>query len=93
MTPLIITSEDNLQRLIDSSVESVASRLLTKLPKSEAGPKEWMTNKEVMAFLGLSKTTLQRYRNDGLLPYSKVGANIFYRYQDVIAFLEEHHVS
>lgn len=52
-------------------------------------PKEWLTNAEAQAYLGLSRMTLQRYRDNGLLEYSKVGSNIFYRRSDIIGLLEK----
>lgn len=52
-------------------------------------PKEWLTNAEAQAYLGLSRMTLQRYRDNGLLEFSKVGSNIFYRRRDILALLEK----
>lgn len=57
-----------------------------KLPGSE---KEWLTNKEACKYLGLSRMTLQRYRDNGVLEFSKVGSNIYYRRADILALLEK----
>jgi hypothetical protein len=91
---LIVTSKDDLKHLIDRSVERAVARSLDDFDAlSEDATKEWLTNKEAQSFLGLSKATLQRYRDNGILPYSKVRTNIYYRYDDLVAVLEEHVVS
>ena len=87
---LIVTSKSDLQRIVYASVEAATVKLLSRIQPAASGPKEWLTNKEAMDFLGLSKTTLQRYRTSGKLPYSKIGGNIYYRYEDLVAILEEH---
>lgn len=51
-------------------------------------PKEWLTNAELQQYLGVSKMTLQRYRDAGTIPYSKVGSSVFYRRSDVLDLLE-----
>jgi DNA-binding transcriptional MerR regulator len=38
--------------------------------------------------LGISKRTLQTYRDRGLLPYSQINHKIYYRTEDVEAFVE-----
>ena len=93
MTPILVTSQEDLQRIVDASVEAATSRLLARLPREESRQKAWLTNREAMAYLGLSKTTLQRYRTSGSLPYAKIGGNIFYRYEDLAAVLEAHLVT
>lgn len=85
---LVVTSKAELQRVIDASVEAATLKLLSRLQPTGTGSKEWLTNKEAMDFLGLSKTTLQRYRASGQLPFSKIGGNIYYRYPDLVAVLE-----
>ena len=86
---VIVTSKKDLQRIVDASVEAATAKVLARLKPSAAGPKAWLTNKETMAFLGLSKTSLQRYRASGRLAYSKIGGNIYYKYSDLVAVLEE----
>jgi hypothetical protein len=86
---VILTSKPDLKRLIRKSVRAAVVEVLEKKETKQAEPKEWLTNKEAQDFLGLSRATLQRYRDRGTLPYSKVGGNIYYRYADVVALLEE----
>ena len=86
---VIVTSKKDLQRIVNASVEAATARVLSQVQPAAAGPKEWLSNKETMAFLGLSKTSLQRYRSSGRLRFSKIGGNIYYKYSDLVAVLEE----
>jgi len=45
--------------------------------------KKWLTNKEAMEYLGLSKSTLSRFRQDGTLSFTKLGNNIYYLKRDI----------
>lgn len=55
--------------------------------------KKWLTNDEVIQYLGLSVPTLARYRRDGKLPYSRVGGRVYYKRVDVDALLSRNMVS
>ena len=90
---LIVTSKADLQRIVDASVEASTAKVLARFPSGEGTPKAWLTNREALSFLGLSKATLQRYRTSGRLPYSKIGGSIYYRYDDLVAVLEAHLVT
>ena len=92
---LVVLTSDQLKKLIDKAVrravEDALDKVLAQLEK-QGGRKEWMTNREAMEYLGLSKTTLQRYRASGLLPYSKVGGSIYFRRSDINELLEDNRV-
>ena len=84
-----IVSSERFQRLAAAaSVEAATAKILSQVQPAASGPKEWLTNREAMDFLGLSKTSLQRYRASGLLRFSKIGGNIYYKYSDLVAVLE-----
>lgn len=38
--------------------------------------------------MGITKRTLQSYREKGIMPFSNVGGKFFYREADVAAYLE-----
>lgn len=48
----------------------------------------WMDGADVCEKLGISKRTLQTYRDRGLLPYSQINHKIYYRTEDVESFVE-----
>ena len=51
-------------------------------------PKEWLSNKELLSFLSVSRATAQRLRRSGELPYSKINGSIYYKRLDVLDLLE-----
>ena len=44
-----------------------------------------INNREAMALLGVSRSTLQRYRSSGRIPYAVCGGRVRYRRSDVEA--------
>jgi hypothetical protein len=68
---------------------------LRKLLKEQGGQpaKKWLKSWEVRKLLGISPGTLQNLRVNGSLPFTKVGGNIFYDYEDIRKMLEENQVN
>ena len=90
---LLLTSEDEIQRLLDNAVDATLSRALDDLsPPGREPSKEVLSNREAMEFMDLSRSTLQRYRDDGTLPYSKLGGNVYYEREDLLRVVREHRV-
>jgi DNA-binding transcriptional MerR regulator len=44
---------------------------------------KWVNSETVMRKLGISKRTLQNYRDYGVLPHSIVGGKFFYSIRDI----------
>lgn len=87
---LVLTSKNDLKALLSESVHGAIQDALQQLQSPGDHAKEWLTNEEAIDYLGLSRPTLQRYRNDGKLPYSRVGSRVYYRRGDIEALLEGH---
>ncbi|OPC66493.1 DNA-binding protein [Elizabethkingia bruuniana] len=43
----------------------------------------WLDNQEVCLMLGITKRTLQSYKDKGFLPYSKLNRKNYYKFSDV----------
>ena len=87
LEPVIVTTKTALVAVVAEGVERAlrqAQRAQAEAPAEGFG---WVTNKEAMRLLGLSKPTLARYRASGTLPFSKVGSSVYYRLADVEALL------
>jgi len=56
---------------------------LAKLMKTPDPVQPWLKSYEVRKLLKISPGTLQRLRTQGILPYSRVGGTILYKYEDV----------
>ena len=62
------------------------------MKNSENNQKKWLSTDDVCWILGISKRTLQNYRDQRKLPFYQVGRKIYYKGVDVDAFLEQHHI-
>ena len=51
--------------------------------KTSLGNEQFLTDKEVSAWLQVSRRTLQDYRNNGIIPYILLGGKILYRESDI----------
>ena len=51
----------------------------------------YYTSEEICTLLHLSKRTLQNYRDDGTIPYTKIGEKILYQESDITRILEENY--
>lgn len=48
---------------------------------------EWLDNEAVCRRLGISKRTLQSYRDTGKIPYSMIGHKCYYKENDITDLL------
>lgn len=51
---------------------------------------EWIDKQEVMEKLHVSSRTLQSWRTQGILCYSRIGSKIYYREKDLQEMLLRH---
>lgn len=86
----VITIESQaFQKLLDQ-LEAIQQKLdkeKSTTPLSDI----WMDNQDVCELLHISKRTLQHYRDSGKLPFSQIGAKIYYKASDIDAFLNNHY--
>ena len=51
--------------------------------------KQWLRSVEVRKLLHISPGTLQNFRVNGTLPFTKVGGIFYYKYDDILKLLEK----
>lgn len=83
---LVITPKDELRRIL---ADEMTKALEASKPTKTQPKKEVFTNREAMEYLGVSRSTLQRWRGDGILQYRKINGSIRYTKNDLDAMLEE----
>jgi len=79
----LVTKED---------LESFRVALLADLVRIMKAPdpvQPWLKSFEVRKLLNISPGTLQRLRTRGILPYSRVGGTILYKYEEVRKMVEK----
>jgi len=70
---------DAILRRLDEINKDVSS--IKHMPEPEGN---YITNAELMALLHVSKSTLQRWRNRGWLPFIKIEKKLYYRTDDIL---------
>lgn len=75
-----------------SKVESLEA-LIKNIKVSPSSPTKdtWLDNQQVMQLLNISKRLLQTYRDESVLPFSKVNNKIYYKASDIQKLLEKHY--
>ena len=54
---------------------------------------DWIDSQDVMQKLHVSVRTLQSWRTNGLLPYSRINNKIYYRKSDILTLLNKYYIS
>ena len=81
--------KQNVMNGEQSFVEKMLMGLHEKIDKVlKGGFKEWLDNSDVMRKLKISARTLQMYRDKRLLPFYKKQGKIWYKANEVDAFVE-----
>lgn len=73
---------------IVSKVRDLTLKVSMLKDKCVAQP-QYYNNKELCKVLGVEERLIQKYREQGLLAYSKIGDKYWYNQQDVLDFLEK----
>jgi DNA-binding transcriptional MerR regulator len=53
----------------------------------------WIDSQIVMQKLNISPRTLQRFRDNGTIPFSRVGRKIYYKPSDIERILNDNYIS
>ena len=83
-----LISDKELRTVAEESAAKAAQIVIEQLAPSADSSWEWMPNSEYVKKIG-SKTTAQRHRDTGVIPFSKIGGKIYYRRSDVEGLLEK----
>lgn len=73
------------QALREELVQDLRRLLTEQAPKPQ---KQWLNNKAVRDLLGVSAGTLQSLRDNGILPFSRIGRHFYYDHSDIEVVIE-----
>ena len=94
MSEDIITRDSSefkeLRRNIIRAIQAVDILIDTHRPA--IGNEVYLTSEEVCSLFGLSKRSLQNYRDNRQIPYTSIGGNILYPQSAIYKLLESHYV-
>jgi len=91
MSNELITKDNERIKSFFLSLDSLTSTMerLFANRKPTLNGESFYTDKELAEKLRLSPRSLQDYRNEGKIPYIKLGGKILYRSSDIEKLLEE----
>lgn len=86
----VVSMEASTFEAMMAGVESFARRVETLYEQhGEKCLQEWLDNQDVCEILGISKRTLQTYRDNGMLAFSQIGHKMYYRREDVKKLMDD----
>jgi hypothetical protein len=80
----IVTKED-----LELFKQDLIRELSIIIKPQRHDPKQWLRSVEVRKLLHISPSTLQNFRVNGTLAFTKVGGIFFYKYDDILKVLEK----
>jgi excisionase family DNA binding protein len=91
MSNQLITPENERIKSLFHSLDRLSSSLerLFSSRKPTLNGESFYTDEELSKKLKLSRRSLQDYRDEGRIPYIKLGGKILYRASDIEKLLEE----
>lgn len=80
----------NIEIMTKSDLEQFKQELLDQVNSmfTVSIKDRWLKSSEVKKLLNISTGTLVQLREEGLLPYSKLGGLYFFKYRDIMDMME-----
>ncbi|MBU3821462.1 helix-turn-helix domain-containing protein [Flavobacteriaceae bacterium XHP0103] len=77
---------------LSQEIKDLKARIeLLRHSRAEVLKDTWIDNQNVLQTLHISKRTLQTFRDNGTLPYSKVKGKFYYKVSDVEQLLQDNY--
>ena len=84
-----IITVDDLQQFKQELLTEIAKLFQERSPAPE---KRWLKSYEVRKLLGISHGKLQKLRDEGELPFTRIGGVLFYDYEDIDRMIQQHRI-
>jgi len=90
----LLTTEDwkeviEGQKALKKQLNEIAEMLQNGQPNTAV---EWLTLEEAREMINVCPKTMQKYRDNGIIPFSQFGRKIYFNKKDIVAFLESKRV-
>lgn len=92
MDKLIITSEEDLHKIIKEALAECLEVITPKESAENSKTEPVISRNEVAKFLGISLVTLTDWMKRGL-PFHKVNGRVFFQKSEVIDYVKSDHLS
>lgn len=86
----ILNSDDDFAKSIREQIRGEESQTSAMLVKAKVSSSllGWIDNTQAMRLLGMSPRCLQSHRDNGTIPYSRIGNKFYYKIEDIQQMLE-----
>ena len=84
MNKTIMTNDEwavGFMEQLDTMLDGIEN--MNEKSRASFGNERFLTDKEVSAWLKVSRRTLQDYRNNGMIAYYQLGGKILYKESDI----------
>ena len=88
----VITRESEFFTELVSKIQVMETAVERMKESNLSCDEKWMNSEAVMRKLGISKRSLQNYRDNGILPHSIVGGKFFYSIRDIEEVMANNYV-
>ena len=89
----VITRETDFFKDLISKIKTMETQIESMKDGNLTCRNKWMNGDEVMQKLGISRRTLQNYRDCGILPHSIVGGKFYYSFNDIEGLMKDNYFS
>lgn len=77
---------------LSQDIKDLKARIeLLRQSRAEVLKDTWIDNQDVLQTLHISKRTLQTFRTNGILPYSKIKGKFYYKVADIEQLLQDNY--
>jgi len=83
-----MNTENEFQQIMDKLEQIVAMLAKLSEKKDTAGSEDYLDNADMCALFGITKRTLQRYRQKGVVPYYMLRGKPYYKRTEVLECLK-----
>ncbi|WP_227462044.1 helix-turn-helix domain-containing protein [Culturomica massiliensis] len=90
----LLKSNAELTQKFGELIERLETALSGFAPSNQiANPLEWADTDQTCKMLNISPRTLQKYRDDSVLPFSTIGGKKYFKIADIKHILEENYTA
>ncbi len=77
---------------LSQEIKDIKARVdLLRQSRAERLKDTWLDNQDVLQTLHISKRTLQTFRSNGTIPYSKIQGKFYYKVSDIEQLLQDNY--
>lgn len=74
------------------AIRNQLNNLVRLIENKQMDTQEWLTLEEARDIVGVCSKTFQKYRDNGIIPFSQYGRKIYFKKSDIQAFLESRRI-